>query len=388
MIKRHIFVIGFATVVWLLVSLDLVESVNSALVTITFSAEIGPLWLVTGAIIFVAWIRIALSNPKNKLIQSSVEIIDTPILITNLKGKVVWQNDTAKTLLEGSNGLAQIQQIFDTIVEESNQRIRQVVTIADQRYRINIRSIERTRFLISLSLIEDQSSKSEFYDLFIRRIVHDMRNPLAAIIGHASNLRYANPSTSDDWQKSTQTIEVEAQRLSRLVDSMLFDARLAYVPIQLESIDIADVIEESLYTLEESAVAQGKILQVHLPQTEIPVYVDRDLMVRAFENLIDNSLKYTDSHGRIGIRVQLRDDHVHITIQDNGNGISPDYLPDKIFEPLVRATSQKGGSGLGLSTVKKIVEMHHGRISVKSQIGEGTSMTVILPLEKEVADAS
>lgn len=389
MTRRPYLILSFAFVMWCLATFNLIDTVSEPLVTVQFASVTGFLWLLTGIIIIFSWLRVISRNPTKELLQDSIQLIDRPILITDMNGKLVWQNESAKTLLNESEELSkQLQQLFDTISAESNQLIRQVVSTYDERYRVQIQSIERTRFLISLEPVNEVSGKNEFYDLFIRRIVHDMRNPLAAIIGHASNLRYANPSTPDEWRKSANTIETEAQRLSRLVDSMLFDARLSYVPLQLDVIDAADVIEESLYTVEESAVAQGKILQVHLPQQDIPLYVDRDLIVRAIENLIDNSIKYTGDSGKISIRLQLQEEQVRIQIQDNGVGIPSDYLPDKIFEPLVRATSQKGGSGLGLSTVKKIIEMHHGRIDVESKVEQGTLMTVILPLHKEKSYAS
>ena len=111
---------------------------------------------------------------------------------------------------------------------------------------------------------------------------------------------------------------------------------------------------------------------------------DRDLLVRAFENLIDNSLKYSGADGRLHISLQTEPNAFVIQFADNGEGIPAEYLPDRIFEPLVRARSQGSGSGLGLSTVRKIIEMHGGTITAQSREGAGTTMTVRLARPGEV----
>ena len=220
--------------------------------------------------------------------------------------------------------------------------------------------------------------KNTFYENFIRRIVHDLRNPLAAIIGHAANLSQAPTVEPEAWRKSIHTIENEAQRLTRLVDSMLFDARLAYVPLQPQTIDFADVLEEALYTHEDRAAREGKSLSLNVPPNPTPFEGDRDLLLRAFENLIDNSLKYSREGCAVTVRLIDAPTYYVVTVQDNGDGIPPDYLPERIFEPLVRARQAGSGSGLGLSIVRKIIEMHGGSINAQSRLGTGTTMTVRL----------
>jgi signal transduction histidine kinase len=160
---------------------------------------------------------------------------------------------------------------------------------------------------------------------------------------------------------------------------MLFDARLAYVPLEMQSLDLADVLEEALYAHDERAEREGKSLAMDTPTVPMRLEADRDLLTRAFENLIDNSLKYSGEGGRLHIRLQSQPNVYLIEFADNGEGIPPEYLPDRIFEPLVRARSHGSGSGLGLSVARKIFEIHGGTITVQSQIGIGTTMTVRLP---------
>lgn len=239
---------------------------------------------------------------------------------------------------------------------------------------------ENTVSVVARSLQSDADTSS-FYENFIRRIVHDMRNPLAAVIAHASNLYLAPPGDTTTWQNTARTIENEAQRLTRLVDSMLFDARLAFVPIAPEKIDLVDVIEDVMFQHDERANREGKAIEIETPSEAVTVQADRDLLVRALSNLVDNSLKYSKSGAVVLIRLEPTPTQTILKVMDNGDGIPPDYLPDKIFDPLVRARprGEHSGSGLGLSIVKKIVELHGGTIAVQSVVGKGTTMTICLP---------
>ncbi|MDQ7862319.1 ATP-binding protein [Peribacillus frigoritolerans] len=107
-------------------------------------------------------------------------------------------------------------------------------------------------------------------------------------------------------------------------------------------------------------------------------------MSQVWTNLIHNSIKFTRHHGKITIRLQQIDDLASITISDNGIGISRKptssiYSSDSI-KPTWQGNTQKSGSGLGLSIVKKIIEMHEGTISVKSELEKGTTFTILLPI--------
>ena len=229
--------------------------------------------------------------------------------------------------------------------------------------------------------ISSDSSTDVFYQRFLQRIVHDMRNPLAAIIAHAGNIQAATDLDPQTSKQAAHVIESEALRLTRLVDSLLFDARLSYVPLNAESLDLVDVMQEMLYLYDERAIREGKSLHVETPADAAPIEADHDLLVRALGNLIDNSLKYSGDGASVRITLEAFAKHYIIRIIDNGDGITPDYLPDRVFEPMVRARPKESGagSGLGLAIVKKVVELHGGRIHVDSTMGAGTTMTIWLP---------
>jgi signal transduction histidine kinase len=108
-----------------------------------------------------------------------------------------------------------------------------------------------------------------------------------------------------------------------------------------------------------------------------PFEGDRDLLVRALSNLVDNSLKYGATH--VQITLEANDQLYALKVIDNGEGIPPEFLPDRLFEPLVRVRAKGGGSGLGLSMVKKIVSLHNGTITAHSTLGKGSTFTLCLP---------
>jgi signal transduction histidine kinase len=217
----------------------------------------------------------------------------------------------------------------------------------------------------------------------MRRIVHDMRNPLAAIIAHASNLQTAPDFERASATRTAQTIETEAQRLTRLVDSILFDARLSHLPLVLQRLDMRDVLEEVYYQHDERAEREYKSLEFETPPQAMPLDGDRDLLVRAIGNLVDNALKYSGTGAVIRLVGELSPGHTVVKVIDDGEGIPPEFLPDRIFEALVRVKPRDGvsGSGLGLNIVKKIVQMHGGTIMADSRLGQGTTMTILLPRE-------
>lgn len=365
------------------------QAAGIPLVTVRFFTSISLIWLMIGIGLFLAGILNLLRTRSSSSqwitrFESLSVYLNEGVVVCDTKGRVKWHNDTAKDLLQGSALNPNLRVLIKRA--QSNKGIAlQVLAVGEGlRYSVQALPLDRRTFALISRPLQSGGQQNTFYESFIRRIVHDMRNPLAAIIGHAANMRQSSNVEPEAWRKSVATIEGEAQRLARLVDSMLFDARLAYVPLELKMIDLADVLEEALYAQDERAQSDGKVLEMDSPPGPMRLEGDRDLLVRAFENLIDNSLKYSGTDGRLHISLQTEPNAFVIQFADNGEGIPAEYLPDRIFEPLVRARSQGSGSGLGLSTVRKIIEMHGGTITAQSREGAGTTMTVRLARPGEV----
>lgn len=383
---------GVALLLWLILSVYLMwqaERQAITLIDIRFSSFVSFIWIISG-LIFVVLVLLAITRSRFNSMQqiNRFETVSTylndGVIICDTKGKVQWHNSVAQPLIEQGKHINEDVPNLLKEVNSSRRMSMQTVSVSEkQRYNIQVLPLDKQHYALIYHPSQATDSKSNFYENFIRRIVHDMRNPLAAIIGHTSNMSQSPVVEAESWRKSVNIIDDEAKRLTRLVDSLLFDARLAYVPLQPQMLDLADVLEESLFTHDERAARDNKTLELNLPPSEALFEGDRDLLVRAIENLIDNSLKYMADAGKITISLYLEAEHYLIEISDDGDGIPAEYLPTRIFEPLVRARVTGSGSGLGLSIVRKIIEMHRGSITAQSELGRGTSMMIRLPRSHE-----
>ncbi len=301
--------------------------------------------------------------------------MENGLALYDRRGRLRWSNFSAQRSLSPET---------DYLVKRALQtgRAASKSINTDETHRLKIQAAPLGDGMVGVIMTPTRSEPDQFYEQFLRRIVHDMRNPLAAIIAHAGNLRAISADQNSIVpadQNSLITIEHEAQRLTRLVDSILFDARLAYVPLALETIDLLDVIEEVYYQYDDRAVREQKTLQIEIPTESARLEADHDLLIRALSNLVDNSLKYSRPGASIAISLEAPAKQFILNVRDTGDGIPPEYLPNRIFEPLVRARSGDSGSGLGLSIVKKIIDLHNGSISVQSTLGKGTTFTICLP---------
>ena len=216
---------------------------------------------------------------------------------------------------------------------------------------------------------------------FISNVSHEIQSPLTSIRGFARALR------EDDLDPDTRRhylsiIEAESVRLSKLSDNLL----------QLASLDSEQLkLEPRLYRLDKQLRSlilacepqwAEKNLEMDVALDEVSLSADEDLLSQVWINLIHNSIKFTPPGGCVRVALARQGGQVQVSVADSGIGISPEDQAH-IFERFYKADKARrrseGGTGLGLSIAKKIVELHHGTLSVQSQVGQGTTFTVTLP---------
>ena len=364
-----------------------------ALVFITAPKVIGLLWFV-GAVLGTGLLIIYLArqaghvaefNRRRLTILAVVQdqLIEG-VMLFDPKLNLTWSNAAGKRYLFQNNApRAEVTRLLQRAADSRRSTSQSLTLSESERISVQVAPAADGAFSVIARPLQNESDAATlFYERFMRRIVHDMRNPLAAVIAHAGNLRALEDgqSSATDWRATAYTIEHEAQRLTRLVDSLLFDARLSYVPPALQKLDLLDLIEEVYFQHDERAIREGKTLEIDSSLKSASLEGDQDLLARALSNLVDNSLKYSPSGAMIRVSLEKAGDQYVIRVIDTGDGIAPDLLPDKIFEALVRGRPHDSGSGLGLSIVKKIVELHHGSISAESMVSKGTIITIWLPI--------
>ena len=233
--------------------------------------------------------------------------------------------------------------------------------------------------------IEDRQAaerKSHAKDEFLAMLGHELRNPLSAISSAAAliDMPGAGPEMAG---RARQIIGRQSQHLSRIVDDLLDLSRAMSGKILLarRPVDMASLVGACLDTFRATGRTTGYRINVDLA----PNWVDGDptRLEQIATNLIDNALKYTPAGGTIDIAIGAEDDEVLLTVSDTGVGIAPDLLPH-VFDVFVQGTISldraQGGLGIGLSLVRRLVELHGGSVSASSSGGgAGSSFTIRLP---------
>ncbi|QAY66513.1 sensor histidine kinase [Paenibacillus protaetiae] len=231
---------------------------------------------------------------------------------------------------------------------------------------------------MAVNLKEMEDMRQEF----IANVSHEIQSPLTSISG------FARAMAADELPRSEQLqyldiIEAESVRMSRLSDDLLrlasFDSKRH--PFHPELYRLDKQLRRLILTFERQWME--KELEVSADLDEIWMNADPSLLSQVWVNLIQNAVKFTPPGGTIAVSLKLQNDHVVVSVKDSGIGIS-EADQNRIFERFFKSdrsrTRSAGGSGLGLSIVSKIVEMHSGTIAVSSQPGEWSEFTVTLPL--------
>jgi signal transduction histidine kinase len=215
-------------------------------------------------------------------------------------------------------------------------------------------------------------------------ISHDLRTPLNSIIGYTQLLEMGIPEPlTEASRERVQRIRQSAGHLLYLIDELLAFARVEskHEEISKKEVDASRVVREVGELMEPLALQKQLELKLVLAEEAVTVNTDADKLRQILVNLVGNAVKYTKS-GSISVRLEDNGDDVRLHVQDTGVGIHPEDLLH-IFEPFWQVDrSQRsidGGTGLGLSVVQKVVELLNGKISVVSEVGVGSTFTVILP---------
>lgn len=214
---------------------------------------------------------------------------------------------------------------------------------------------------------------------FTSDVSHELRTPITVILTQSEYGR-GYISSVEEARKSFGIIEKEGQKMSKLVSQLLTLARMerGRQKLNLENINLSELLEMTLETQILSAKTKNiKFITKIMP--EIYVNIDEMMIMRVFTNLISNAISYGKQDGTVTVELFLKEDKIISKISDNGIGISGDKL-DKIWLRFYQVDPSKNGdnSGLGLSMVKKIIELHKGEIFVESKLGKGTTFTIIL----------
>jgi two-component system heavy metal sensor histidine kinase CusS len=229
-----------------------------------------------------------------------------------------------------------------------------------------------TTFDAMLARLEDSFKR---LSQFSADLAHELRTPVANIMGEAQ-VALTRERTPSEYREVIESTIAECERLSGIVDNLLFVARVdaARESIERKLFDARAAVEKiaTFYRM----IAEDRNVAIHC-SGEGEIYAEPALFERALGNLVDNALHFTPEGGTIQISITVKAAHSKVTVGDNGCGITPEHLP-RVFDRFYRADSSRSsdGAGLGLALVKSIVDLHGGSAKIESEVNRGTTVTL------------
>jgi signal transduction histidine kinase len=218
----------------------------------------------------------------------------------------------------------------------------------------------------------------------VNQITHDFRTPLTSIIGFAEMLGENIPLEECQRIEYASYIRNEGIRLTKLVDDLIRLDSLEQGPpdLQMKKSAIQESVRHAIKIVAEPALNKFIRISIEMPNEPVLLKFDHERIVHALYQLLHNAVRYTRHGGLISLKVESVDGHVIISIRDSGPGILARDIPFlfRRFGKLYRPGKESYGSGVGLAIVKYIIDQHQGDISVQSQVGDGSTFTIRIPI--------
>ena len=235
------------------------------------------------------------------------------------------------------------------------------------------------------SLIEKENRE------LISNISHDLKTPITAVKGYVEGIMDGVADTPEKMNRYVRTIYNKTNEMDHLINELTFYSKIDTnrIPYTFSKLNVEDYFEDCSEEVGLELETRGiELVYANYVEKDVMVIADGEQIRRVIHNIISNAIKYMDKpKGIIQIRIKDVGDFIQIEIEDNGKGIGPKDLPyifDRFYRTDVSRNSSKGGSGIGLSIVKKILEDHGGKVWATSRLGIGTIMYFVLRKYQEV----
>jgi len=267
-----------------------------------------------------------------------------------------------------------------------SQPWKQTVKYRSRQYQLALQMLDppqgrATRMLIIQDITEAREREQLRRD-FTANVTHELKTPLTSISGFAELMAAGMYQKKEDIAHFGQLIRKEAARLLEMINSIIFLSRIEEMPAEAmqEAVPLGGLIQSVVEFMDP--FCKDKQVTLHCQLTEDKVRGSSSMLREMAMNLIDNGVKYNRPGGHVYVTMKKEEDQVILTVKDTGIGI-PEDVQERVFERFYRVdgsrSKQSGGSGLGLSIVKHIVEQHKGTITLTSRLNEGTTFVIRLP---------
>ncbi len=351
--------------------------------------------------------ELSIAQRSRENVLTLLDNISDPIIFVEADGTITFANTAAqkitrsepiaRKIYEAVEDYYVIEMFEETVRTWQAQESEIVMYVNDEKRYYSCKMIPvilprgERRIVIIMRDVTKEHELNELRRQFVSNVSHELRTPLTSIHGYAETL-LSDPDMDVETRKRFLTIiENESARMSRMINDLLDLERMesGEARFEFKETDLCMVVNYVLSIVEPLAKEHG--VEVETQCQGVNVWADQDRMVQMILNLVDNAIKYTSlkeiGEKRVKVRVTKEGDYAVIEVSDTGPGIPKEALP-RLFDRFYRVdkgrSRKMGGSGLGLSIVKSIVDRHGGQISVNSEVGVGTTFTVKLPIKWEV----
>ena len=328
-------------------------------------------------------------SKNSQMADQLIEMMPTGLVMLDGNGVVVKINKVARGLLDepilGQYWFNVIARSFKPRADDWHE-----VSLQDgRRVKLEIASLgEQPGQLIMITdltetrLLQDkvgQMQRLSSLGRMVSTLAHQIRTPLSAAMLYSANL--SNRKLSDSARVTFQEkLSSRLRDLEQQVNDMLLFSKSGNEQV-VKSLSVNELINDSIQSMDALITKANAQVKIYSPSDDNIILANKNALTGAIQNLVHNALQATDSaqvkQPVINIQVYSQNDAVHISVKDNGPGISSENI-DKIFEPFY--TSNSKGTGLGLAVVKSVIEAHQGKVNYLSKIGEGAHFCMTLPL--------
>jgi signal transduction histidine kinase len=344
--------------------------------------------------------RVTQVQPSSGVLEALFDSIGRGVILTNLDGVVTYMNSAAEEMLHAERSCVIGKKIYMLplrtpvyrVLSENCRDVPLDVAVMGRVYGVLASEVKNRQGLALGEMTEiwditDQKKEKRQWEEFVAMITHDLKSPATVIIGYLQMLKMGvYGELGKKLGNVVEQMEQSGERLISMIEDLLevYQLEMGNLTIKRDNCDIGKILEGAIR--DNSMEAEDKDIDLKLSQEEKlqPVNVDEKQLLRVFNNLIGNAVKFTPRGGEVSVTAGMSGANLRVIVEDTGIGILQKDLA-RVFNKYFRSKAVSGykGTGLGLAISRAIVEAHGGAISVESTEGKGSRFTVLIALNEE-----
>ncbi|RED47721.1 two-component system phosphate regulon sensor histidine kinase PhoR [Aestuariispira insulae] len=343
---------------------------------------------------------------RSKIIDEMIDTLPDPLIFLDADQKINRVNRAARALGEGAKVGNQLSRLFrqPDFMRAVNKALAESVTQeADlvlsspvaQTFKVRMlpinepRSMQQSRNRSALLMVmQDVTQAHRMEQLradFVANVSHELRTPLTSLMGFIETLRGPAKDDARAHERFLGIMQEQSSRMLSIIEDLLSLSRIELDEHARpsEEVYIGEVLRKVEDVLTLKADNRDMPIVIDVPDQVPPIMGDSNQLIQVFQNLVDNALKYGKPGTSVEVIVRREEAKLKVDVRDHGAGIPREHLPrltERFYRVDTARSREMGGTGLGLAIVKHIVKRHRGRITVESEVGQGTTFTVTLPI--------